>query len=386
MFSKRLAWDPEINAITRAVRERRTRGEALIDLTISNPTAAGFLPPPDLAEALVRGAAGRYEPSPRGSERAREALAGWLRRHGAPAASANELFLCSSTSEAYGWILRILCDPGDRVVRFAPTYPLLDHLAQLDAVALDTVSLERAADGWGLPGDEEIARAIDGARALIVVHPNNPTSQYLTPADVERLSALAQRHDVALIADEVFFEATRGDHARVASHADCLTFSLGGLSKSAALPHWKLGWVRVTGPPDRADRGKRALELVADAYLPVSAMVERALPQILDRSDSLRTPLLERIEANLARLDAAITTAPALHRDRFEGGWSVPLRVPLLRSEEELVVDLIEGGVLVHPGYFYDYPTPGWLVVSLLTPEPDFAEGLAKVVDGIGMT
>ncbi|MDX1584796.1 MAG: pyridoxal phosphate-dependent aminotransferase [Thermoanaerobaculia bacterium] len=375
-LSRRVDWHRQRNSIARAVQERRERRLPLIDLTVSNPTAVGLRWPESWSFELARGSREPYDPDPRGLLRAREALAEWLGNRGAEAVSAEELLLTSSTSEAYSWILKILCDSGDRIIRFTPTYPLLDHLCTLESVELEDVPLERTGEGWMIGVRRELVGEVRGA---IVVHPNNPTGHLTSPGDVRTLSRQLTRSGGALIADEVFFEFGPGGARRIASDADCLTFSLGGLSKSAALPHWKLGWIRVTGPDDAKKDAIAALELVADTFLPVSAAIQHALPSILESTDQIRDAIHARVRSNLETIDRAIADLPAIRRDPYEGGWSGVLRVPIFEDEEHLVVDLVDRGVLVHPGFFYDFPNEGWIVVSLIVPNETMESGIAVI-------
>lgn len=378
-FSSRLDWHWETNAITRAIERRRASGRLLIDLTVSNPASVGFETPIALAEALVRGARARYRPDPRGSRDSRAVLAEWLARHGAADAVPDELFLTSSTSEAYSWILKILCNPGDRVVRFAPTYPLLDHLCALESVHLETLELERDGGRWNLISDGKLQNSVGGSKGVIVVHPNNPTGHFLSPGEVRTLSFAVTAADAALIADEVFFEYGRPEDRRVAADSECLTFSLGGLSKSAALPHWKLGWIRITGPATQKRRAIETMDLIADTYLPVSGPVQLALPEILAMTDEIRRPIVERIETILEMIDDAVGDVQSIRREPIEGGWSAVLRVPTFESEEQLILDLIDAGVIVHPGFFYDFPNEGWIVLSLLSRPEEMRKGMEIV-------
>lgn len=375
-FSHRADWQSETNRISRAIEKRREARRPLIDLTLSNPTLAGFEQPEAFSEALERGARVPYHPDPRGAVAARSALAGWLEQHGAEKVDPDEIFLTSSTSEAYSWILKLTCDPGDRVVRFAPTYPLLDHLCALEAVILESVMLERTDTGWQLPANPAYRDVIEPSRAVIVVHPNNPTGHFLGPEEVRTLSSYAERLGAAIIADEVFFEYGGEDRRRIASDSDCLTFSLGGLSKSAGLPHWKLGWIRVTGPAEQRRRSIESLELIADTYLPVSTPVQHALPEILEHAGEMQVQILSRIRSNLEIIDRAIEQRPSIRREPLQAGWSAVLRVPTLDREEQIVLDLIDAGALVHPGFFYDFPREGWLIVSLLVEPEEMEAGL----------
>ncbi len=383
-FSRRLEWHAESNAITRAIADRRAGGVELLDLTLSNPTSSGFLPPPELADVLGRGATLPYQPHPRGSGKARLALSEWLARHGAEDAGPEDLVLTSSTSEGYSWLLKLLCNPGDRVVRFTPTYPLLDHLCALESAPLNSLELEKTTDRWHLPDERALRESLDGSKAVIVVHPNNPTGHFLSREEVESLSSATATVGAALIADEVFFEFSHLHQRRVASDSSCLTFSLGGLSKSVGFPHWKLGWIRVSGPRPQKEAALAALEMIADTYLPVSGAVQNALPEVLAMSEKLRRPIEERLATNLGVIDAALENVPAIRREELEGGWSAVLRVPVLEDEETIVLKLIRLGVLVHPGYFYDFPREGWLVVSLLSRTEELRRGMKTLIELLG--
>jgi alanine-synthesizing transaminase len=382
-LSKRSRWDAAQNRLSRSVEETRGRGEAFADLTSSDPTALGIEYPPDLSDLLVRSSPGRHRPSPRGMRIGREALAGWIQARGGGPVDANDLFLTTSTSEAYSWLFKILCDPGDPVLRFVPSYPLLDHLADLESVRLLDFPLRRDGRQWRIPFDRDLERAIASVRAAVVIHPNNPTGHYLSAPEMRELSALANAGDTPVISDEVFHEfGIEADPGlRAAAAMDCLTFSLGGLSKSCALPHWKLGWIRIGGPEEERSRAIEALDIVADTFLSPSAIVQQALPGLLAHSDSMRAQIVDRALENLRTIDATLGDLPALEREVVEGGWSAVLRVPRFEGEEEIAIDLLERGVLVHPGFLYDFPSEGRIVVSLIVEPETMREGMARVAE-----
>jgi alanine-synthesizing transaminase len=387
VFSRRAEWHTPLNRLT---IERRKRGD-LLDLTETNPTRAGIDYPHDaLADALARGARATYDPDPRGLRSAREAL-------GDP----DDVILTASTSEAYSFLFKLLTDPGDNVLTPAPSYPLLEHLASMELVELRPFVLEfhrrweiqelsvgtpasrrldgkrLASDGGGTPPDQPPGRrrSTERTRAIVVVNPNNPTGSFVTAAEQNAIAA----HGLPVISDEVFLDYPLEGNGTSFVRDDVLTFTLGGLSKSAGLPHFKLGWIRVSGPGK--SEALEALELIADNFLSVATPVQAALPELLRIAPQIREAIRARTRANLRTLREAFTRAPSAHVLPVEGGWSAVIRVPRMMSDEELALALLDRGVLVQPGYFFDFAAEGYLVVSLLTREDVFREGIARVVD-----
>lgn len=365
MFSRRAHWFAPVNTLT---IERRKRVD-LLDLTETNPTRAGLAYPHDeLAEALARGARASYDPDPRGLQSAREALAAHL------GCDANDLILTASTSEAYSFLFKLLCDPGDAILTATPSYPLLEHLAAMELVELRTFPLEFH-KRWEIHD----VPVTPNTRAIVIVNPNNPTGSFVTPREQDALAA----HGVPVVSDEVFLdyplECSSKGSGTTFVRDDVLTFTLGGLSKSAGLPHFKLGWIRVSGPAKR--EALEALELIADNFLSVATPVQVALPEILRLAPRIRDAIRTRTRANLDALRRAVpNSVTALP---VEGGWSAVLRVPRVRSDEELALALLDRGVVVQPGYFFDFAQEGYVVLSLLTAEEVFAEGVARLVDMI---
>jgi alanine-synthesizing transaminase len=359
VFSKRARWDAAVNELTLA-RGNRT---GLLDLTETNPTRAGLAYPLDaLADAMGRGARGPYDADPRGIRSAREALAAHLHCH------PDDLLLTASTSEAYAFLFKLLTDPGDSLLTATPSYPLLDHLAQMEHVTLRTFSMEfhRRWEIHDVPVDA-------GTRAILVVNPNNPTGSFVSETEQERLARLR----LPIISDEVFLDYPLEGRGSTFVRNDVLSFTLGGLSKSAGLPHFKLGWIRVSGP--EKTEALHALEMIADNYLSVAAPVQRALPELLTLGATIREAISERTQRNLAVLRTmncgSIETLPV------EGGWSAVLRVPRTRTDDELALRLLDAGVIVQPGYFFDFEREGFLIVSLLTAEDVFREGMRRIVE-----
>jgi alanine-synthesizing transaminase len=379
-LSSRLAWDHPLNRFTRAVEERSARGLPTIDLTETNPTRVGLsYPEEELAELLRRGAATEYAPHPRGIPEAREALAESLSRPGDPV-SAEDLVLTASTSESYSYLFKLFGDPGDEVLTGAPSYPLLDSLAALDGLALRHF-YRRPGRRFAIDPEAVELALSERTRLLALVHPGNPTGTFLSATEQEAVAALCASRGIPLISDEVFADYPLVESVRRAGPAaatgEALSFSLGGLSKSAGLPSWKLGWIRVGGLPDLRRRTVAALELVADSYLSVATPVQRALPGILALAPRLRAPILERLRGNLSVLREVLAGREDVELFEPEGGWSAVLRFSRPVSDEELVLEILKStGALVQPGYFFDFATDDFLILSLL-PEPGrFAEGM----------
>jgi alanine-synthesizing transaminase len=356
-LSKRADWKPLVNRLTAARQDRE-----VLDLTQSNPTRAGIEYPFDeLAQAMSRGARARYDPDPRGLRSAREAL-------GDP----EHVILTASTSEAYAFLFKLLCDAGDNVITATPSYPLFEHLAGLELVELRTFALELQAR-WELHASRVRERIDERTRAIIVVNPNNPTGSVVTSDEQADLAAIG----LPLISDEVFLDYSSGTSF---VRDDVLTFTLGGLSKSCGLPHFKLGWIRVSGPG--AAEALDALELIADNYLSASTPVQAALPDLLRIGATIRENIAMRVQRNLAALTRLVSGSVSILP--FEGGWSAVLRVPRITTDEELAIEFIEKhGVLVQPGYFFDFDSEGFLVVSLLTERDVFEQGIRRIVEGM---
>lgn len=366
-----------------AVAERSARGQETLDLTETNPTRVGLpYPEAELAEILARAAAAPYRPEPRGLLSARQALAEALSRPDDPV-SPDDILLTASTSEAYGFLFKLLLDPGDEVLTPVPSYPLLDDLAALEGVRLGHFPLEPGRR-FALDPDA-LDRAIGpAARALVVVHPNNPTGGYLSPSEQDAAAAVCAARGLALVSDEVFADYPLSDAPRAgpaAARDDVLAFSLGGLSKSAGLPSWKVGWIRAGGPAAARREALAALERIADAYLSVSTPVQEALPKVLRLAPRIRRAIAGRTAGNLGHLAAALAAQPAIELLPPEGGWSAVLRVPRLLPDEELALGLLaRWGVLVHPGYLFDFPDDGYLVLSLLPDPARFAAGVDRLI------
>ena len=385
MFSSRLPGRLEPNRLTQAIRRARIEKRPLVDLTTSNPTSVGLRYPKDLLAALARPAANVYAPDPRGLEPARAAVAADYARRGISVAS-DRVVLTASTSEAYSILFKLLCAPaGDSVLVPAPSYPLFDHLAGLDGVEPRQYRLEYHGR-WTLDETNVDEAWTARARAVLAVSPNNPTGSALAGPELVWLSERCAERDAALIVDEVFADYLFDETvpSAVSRRTPALTFRLGGLSKSAGLPQVKLGWIAVDGPAPLVDAALDRLDLISDTYLSVSTPVQVAAPDLIARGGEVRGQILSRVRGNYDALRTIAEGDPAVEVLHADGGWSAVVRVPSTRPEEELAIDLLEhAGVLVHPGFFFDFPHEAFLVVSLL-PEPEtFAEGVRRVLGRI---
>ncbi len=381
MFSSRFPWRTQPNALSRLLAEKQAAGVAVIDLTESNPTRAGFSCRWDeIAAALGDPRSAVYEPSPAGLLEARRHVAAYYAARGVAADPAG-IFLTASTSEAYSYLFKLLCDPGDEILIPAPSYPLFELLAGLEAVRTVTYPLPFD-HGWLLDVEEIRTRLTPRSRAVVVVNPNNPTGSYLKAAEWRELAALCQRHGLAAISDEVFadyaFQPDPQRQTTLAATEGPLTFVLSGLSKVAGLPQMKLGWMVVAGAKDLRQQAAARLEWIADTFLSVAAPVQWALPRLLETGAEVRGEIRARTARNLDRLRAAAT--PETRVLPVEGGWYATIQAPRVRSEEEWTLGLLaDRHVLVQPGFFYDFPSEAFLVVSLLPAPELFDEGLRRL-------
>ena len=383
MFSSRLPEDLAANRVTQTLDRLRAAGTPIVDLTETNPTRVALRYPPDSLEPLANRAGLIYEPQPFGLPAARQAVAAALARRGVPADS-DRLILTSSTSEAYSLLFKLLCDPGDAVLVPRPSYPLFEHLTRLEGIAPAPYPLEYHGR-WRIDLDE-LSRAIGPhTRAVLLVNPNNPTGSYVKRAELDAIAATCRDASLALIGDEVFnaypLDPGAPTVSSVLDQNEVLTFSLGGLSKAAGLPQVKLGWTLVHGPEELVEPALARLALICDTYLSVSTPVQHAVPALLEVGQNVSVQIAERIRENYGELQRLAADHSASRILRAEGGWYAVIQVPATRSEETLVLELLERDrVLVHPGYFFDFPREAFLVLSLL-PEPDrFREGVRRML------
>jgi aspartate/methionine/tyrosine aminotransferase len=377
MFSNRLPPHGDTNELSRAIASLTAGGVEILDLTESNPTRAGISYAGIDVAMLADRSVLTYEPHPFGLLSARTAVALDQGRRGVTIDPA-DVVLTASTSEAYSWLFKLFCNPGDRVLVPAPSYPLFEHLTALEGVRAHQYRLQY--DGRWSVDIPSVADAPSDVRALLVVSPNNPTGSYLTQPELDAIVALCRERRWPLIVDEVFADYpldVLDPVTDIASRSDVVTFTLAGLSKSVGLPQMKLGWMIAGGPRDERERTLAALELVADSYLSVNTPVQIAAPELLRGGASVREAIQNRTRGNLRTLRRLAGSHPACDVLRADGGWSVVVRVPSTRSEEQLVLDLLQQEhILVHPGYFFDFFHESFVVISLLPP-PDRFEAAA---------
>jgi len=381
-FARRTHWNLEENSLSRALRSLRISGKTILDLTRSNPTECGFeYDQQKIQRAFSHTEIARYQPDPRGMLRAREAVGAYysdLQTSVVP----DDLILTSGTSEGYSFLFRLLCNPGDQVLIPSPGYPLFDFLAELCDVKLVRYPLLYD-HGWQIDFAALAAVASARTRALIVVHPNNPTGHYMCERGQVQLVHFCAERGIALIADEVFLDfSLRGVREQTfACTNDVLTFTLSGISKVCGMPQMKLAWIAVGGPGEQKRETLSRLEVIADAYLSVGTPVALAASELLAMRAKFQAQVMARLKANLSELDAQLSRQSACNRLLCEAGWSAVLRVPAKQSDEELATALLtQQSVHVHPGHFYDFAQPGYAVVSLIVPEPEFAEGIRRVL------
>jgi len=381
MFSSRLHLDFRPNRLTQLLAGKRRQGVAVLDLTESNPTHAGFLYPPGMMRAFDDARALDYQPAPAGALDAREAVAAYYAPRGCPV-EASRILLTASTSEAYAYLFKLLANPGDNVLVPRPSYPLFDYLAAMESVDVRQYPLVYHG-GWAIDLEGLAAAITDRTRAIVLVHPNNPTGSFVKVAELDALVRLCSGRGLALIADEVFSDyAFAPDPARAGTLAavnDCLAFSMSGLSKIAGLPQMKLGWIAVSGPaPLRAEAFEK-LEWIADTYLSVSTPVQCAAGALLQAGEQVQMQIRERCATHLSWAREALAGSPA-NILAVEGGWYITVQVPRVRSEEEWCLELLaREDVLVQPGFFYDFASEAYLVVSLLTAPGVFREGMERL-------
>lgn len=391
-FSRRIPAPREPNALGRALAEARAAGCRVINLAESNPTRTGAALPADrVLGAVSLPACLSYEPDPRGLPAARDAVAAWYASQGAAVAS-EDIFLAASTSEAYGWLFKLLADPGDAVLVPKPGYPLFEYLAGLENVEAVPYTLEYShPGGWRVDLDAlESAVRSRLPKAVILIHPNNPTGSYIRASERPRILELCREAGAAVIADEVFLPYPLDDPGEetFAGERDLPCFVLNGFSKLLGLPQMKLGWIVLAGPSGYRGEAAARLEIIADTYLSAGAPILNAAPELLPLASGFTKELRRRLSTNLAGLRSLMEGEGSPYRVlRCSGGWTAVLEVPRIQSEEDLVLGLLrEEGVFAHPGYFFDFPREAFLALSLLPRTEDFQEGvrrLRRYLDGL---
>lgn len=386
MFADRTNWNLGANRLSQALAARRASGQSLLDLTASNPTECGFkYDEQNILRALTNPAALRYQPDPRGMRAARAAVAEYYAERNVQV-PLDDIFLATSTSEAYSFALQLLCNRGDEILIPAPGYPLFDFIADLHDVQLVRYPLLYD-HGWQI--DLHVLQRVITARtrAVVLVNPNNPTGQYTKPEELHWLNEICAARGIALIADEVFLDFTIGNSAPASLTANhgALTFTTSGLSKICGLPQMKAAWLVLNGREEQKNLALSRLEVIADTYLSINAPVQLALPLLLEQRRGFQKQVLGRLKKNIVELDRQLATQVSCSRLFLEGGWYAVIRLAANVDDEEFALGLLETKhVYVHPGHFYDFSDRKHIVVSLLTPEEEFTEGVARLVARAG--
>jgi alanine-synthesizing transaminase len=383
MFSQRTNWQLTPNRLTQALTEVRAAGAKLFDLTVSNPTRVGLHYDADTILNSFRNFDSLfYDPQPKGLVSARQEVARYYQRDHEVSLDLAQIVLTTSTSEAYSYVFRLLCNAGDEILVPKPSYPLFDFLGDLQDVRLVPYSLEYA-DGWFIDFPSLIRTITPQTRAILLVHPNNPTGNFLRDEEVQRLNSICGERNLALIVDEVFLDFPfDGKPAKsFVGNTDALTFTLSGLSKISALPQMKIAWVVTSGPAALTTPAMDRLEVIADTFLSLSAPAQHALPVLLEQRHSIQPQILQRVRENRASLQESLATQTACKLLHADAGWAAVLRMSTGISEDDLVIKFLrEHHVLVHPGHFYDFASDGFIVLSLLTPLPEFREGVRRLL------
>jgi len=383
MFSHRTDWKLAPNRFTEAQRKLQAAGAEIIDLSVSNPTRAEILYDSEaILAALNAPESLDYDPQPKGLLSAREAVAAYYQAQ-SEKVDPESIILTTSTSEGYSYVFRLLCNADDEILVPKPSYPLFEFLADLQDVKLVPYPLLYD-HGWQIDFPSLYKAVNHRTRAVVVVHPNNPTGSYISAEERKALNDFCKEYDLALIVDEVFLDYAHDGSPRAtfAANEAALTFTLSGVSKISGLPQMKLAWIAASGPQQVVASALGRLEVIADTYLSMNAPIQLGAPVLLDQRRSIQPLLLDRLRANLEELDRQLAKQKTCTRLQVEGGWYAVLRVPVTQSDEDLAIALLEKqSVLVHPGHFYDFPNDGYLIVSLITPPEKFRRGMRLVLE-----
>jgi len=381
MFSKRTQWSLTQNKLSEKISQLTSKGKALINLTESNPTKCGFFVSRNILSSLNQISNKHYSPNSQGLERARSAVAQYYKEKSV-SVQANQIFITSSTSEAYSYIFRLLLNSGDEVMMPTPSYPLINYLAKLNDVSVKTYSLGYE-KRWSMDVNS-IGKSFKKQKLMILINPNNPTGNYIYESELKLINQLAEKQKAALLCDEVFHDFNLREKTKtplsLASNNKVLTFTLSGISKSLALPQMKLSWIVVSGPKRVREEAMKRLEVIADTFLSVSTPVQNALPVWLKERDKIQAGIKKRVLSNLDYLQRELVKYPENQILTVEGGWSVIIQIPKIYSEEDWVLKfLTQDQVIVHPGYFYDFPKEAYIVISLILPPKQFRQGICKI-------
>jgi alanine-synthesizing transaminase len=382
MFADRTNWNLKSNRLSEALAKHRAANRPLLDLTVSNPTESGFVyDPGSILQALANPGSLSYDPEPKGLLSAREGIVEYYSAHDVVLPLEN-VILTTSTSEAYSFTFRVLCNPGDEVLIPEPSYPLFSFLADIHDIKLTSYPLLYD-HGWQIDFHSLQQTITPRTRGVIVVNPNNPTGHFCKAVEMEKLNEICSSRQLAIIADEVFldFHLEARRPSSFAANDTSLTFTMSGLSKIAGLPQMKVAWLITSGPEELKTQALSRLEVIADTFLSMNTPVQLAIPRFLELRHGFQNQLMTRVRRNLAKLDAQLATQSSCSRLEVEGGWYAALRVPVTRSDEDLAIELLSTQeIYVHPGHFYDFPADGYLIVSLITPAEDFDEGIKRLL------
>jgi alanine-synthesizing transaminase len=382
MFADRTNWNLKSNRLSEALAKHRAANRPLLDLTVSNPTESGFVyDPGSILQALANPGSLSYDPEPKGLLSAREGIVEYYSAHDVVLPLEN-VILTTSTSEAYSFTFRVLCNPGDEVLIPEPSYPLFSFLADIHDIKLTSYPLLYD-HGWQIDFHSLQQTITPRTRGVIVVNPNNPTGHFCKAVEMEKLNEICSSRQLAIIADEVFldFHLEARRPSSFAANDTSLTFTMSGLSKIAGLPQMKIAWLITSGPEALKTQALSRLEVIADTFLSMNTPVQLAIPRFLELRHGFQNQLMTRVRRNLAKLDAQLAAQSSCSRLEVEGGWYAALRVPVTRSDEDLAIELLSTQeIYVHPGHFYDFPADGYLIVSLITPAEDFDEGIKRLL------
>jgi alanine-synthesizing transaminase len=384
LFADRTSWNLKPNRLAEALEHHKSSGRKLLDLSASNPTECGFkYDAPAIMRSLCAPASLQYHPDPRGLKSARQAVSDYYAARGESVAI-DDLLLTASTSEAYSFVFRLLCNPGDELLIPTPSYPLFDFLADINDIKLTRYGLFYD-HGWHIDLHALKQSITPRTRGIILVHPNNPTGHFTKPEETAQLNEICSANGMTIIADEVFLDFSLGTRQKsFVSNSAALTFTMSGISKVSGLPQMKFAWLAVSGPEEMKREALTRLEMIADTYLSLNAPIQLASPVLLQQRGSFQQQLMDRVRKNLAHLDIQLAKEKKVNRLKVEGGWYAVLRIPATRSDEEFAIDLLEKhDVYLHPGHFYDFSGDGYLVISLITPEQDFNEGLSRFLSAV---
>lgn len=372
----------EPNPIILAQRKAIFNGVKLTKLNDSNPTSHGLAP-----QCL----SGRYTADPRGPKEIRDILSNFINKRDnrteksvPPKLNPDQLYVLSSTSQAYAWLMMLLCDAGDAVMGPTPGYPLIESIARLQCV--NAIPYPLHYDGSWTIDIARVRELLEDAslriKALVLINPNNPSGSYVKPEEREILLQLCRDNGVAIIADEVFYEYSLesfAGNARFAGESSTLVFALDGFSKMLAAPHAKVGWIEVSGPKDDVYEAQKRLDVIADDFLPIGNTVSERIPELLQYASSQSAIVRNRVINNLHALRETLVSTPkcCVSALRAEGGWNILLRVPSCIDDDVLALRLMKDYNLVsQPGYYFDMPVNGYLALSLLPELQQFISGL----------